>query len=275
MKKRDAQLAAIIVFASVLAIFAMSGGNTQAGEIRQIQDAMRSLRRVNNLQFTYYVTLSDKEESNTLRTELWVNQLTGSWVEEDYTIDSDGTRPVLKRYCDGKSVYNYIDWNGDWSKITNMTKEQLPWLEQLMTIDYGSEDIVKLECETDGEYVTISYTFTPEYLATQTEKMRTLLENEYANYVFETDSGINLPLEQCKQMRIENPKLNYRIDKNGVLAGGSYSLEIIWPEILENEQGEKALGEEQKTHSMIAVEIKGYNQDSILDKIEQLESEIQ
>lgn len=281
MKKKDIQVAVAIIFASVLSIFALTGGNTKRGEVRLIEDSIRNLRRVDNLQLSCSYTVSDKNETITNRIDVWANQLASSWVAEYYTTDIDGTRMYLKRFCDGKKIYTYVDWNGEWSSQPAGQQTEPPCFDSISTIAYTNEDIVDVEKERDEDTLKISYSLSPDYLSSLGEQSFAYLENYYQNaidgtpYVDDKEESVQLVIQQSRQMRLEDTLIVYKIDENEILRSGNMSYIVYQPELVKEESGTMRLGNEMKIRNLISFEIKKMNQTSILDKIEQCESEIQ
>lgn len=277
--KKKIHVAVTIIFTSVLSIFALTGGHTQRGEMRQIEDSMRNLRRTDNMWLSYSYTISDKTETITTRTDVWADQLTSSWVAEYYATDIDGTILYLKRYCDGTDIYTYESWSGEWLKQAAGKELVPPYFNDVTTLEYGSEDITDVETVNEDEMLKISYTLTPEYLASLDEENFKALEKYYKNYNVEniyreTKDNMQLIVEQHKKMRPEDVWIAYRIDGNGVLHNLIYSYNVVRPELITEENGDEKLGEDEKIRNLITFEIKKYNEDSILEKIEQYASEI-
>lgn len=273
MEKEKVQALLLMIFTSGLAIMALSGGNTEQGEMGQIQDAMRSLKRVDNLQYTYVSTFSDSEETVTEQVDVWADQLSGSWVAEYYLIDEDGTLLYQKRFCDGQNVYVYIDWNGAWEQQPGTDSRMAPYLEALTALTYDSmaiTDIQKTERESSME---ISYTFTPEYLEKTGEESLEQLEMMYRGYenagVLQAEDGnAQLNIDRYRQTRQEDMQISYYIDSAGVVCGTMYTVNLIQPEIILDESGVPKLGEDETTQVRMALEVQEYNRDAILDKIE-------
>lgn len=279
MGKKDIHVAVTIIFASVLSIFAMTGGNTERGEIRQIEDSIRNLRRTDNLQFSYTYTISDKNEIVATRTEVWADQLTSRWVAEYYTTDADGTRLYLKRFCDGMDVYTYVDWNGEWVKQGIGQNMDVPCFDNITSIHYRSEDITNVQMKEEGDISKISYTFTPEYLDSIDEKNYAELDAYYRSYddmgySEKSDDEMYMAMEQYRKMSLEDMLIIYKMDGNDVLRSGTYSFTVNRPEIKAEEDGTMSLGNEEKIRNLIVFEIRGYNKDFISDRIEQYASEI-
>lgn len=278
MGKKELHVAVTIIFASMLSIFALTGGNTEPGEIRQIEDSMRNLRRADNLWISYSYTVADKNETVTTRAEVWADLLTSNWAAEYYVTDMDGTRLYLKRFCDGEDIYTHIDWNGEWTKQPAGRNPQVPYLDSVTAINYGENDITDVEIEENEDSLEISYMLTPEYLASIDKKNLASLEAYYPNNAEEnipqTDENLYMALEQNRQMHVSDTMMIYKIDKNDVLRSGTYSYNVLRPELVTGENGETKLGEEEKIRNLIVFEIRKYNDSFILDRIEQFASEI-
>ena len=229
MKKRNAQTAAAILFVSVLSVMAMTGGSMEQGELRELQAAMRNLRRADNLQYTYSSTNSYAEEISIMQADVWADLLAGSWAAEYYTIDADGARLFLREFCDGTTTYTYIDWSGEWLAQADQKDPEAPYLEAITILNYSEEDISDFKCEEEDGIKKISYGFTPEYLM------------------------------RYQQLQIKDMTAMYEIDADGMLRNGSTLIYVTQP----------------SARSLITVQIRHYNADTVLDKIEQYESEVQ
>ena len=114
MVKRKIRALVVMAFGVALAAFSALNGSTQCAELAMLQDAMRELRRTDNLEFSYENTIAGAGVSRGEKTVVWADALSGSWVSEHYITDEDGTRRYLKKFCDGGSVYQYAEWSGEW-----------------------------------------------------------------------------------------------------------------------------------------------------------------
>lgn len=128
-----------------------------------MQDASRNLRRVNNIQYSYTTTLTSSAGTDTERVDVWGNQLTGEWVAEYYVTDEDGTRKILKSFCDGRNLYHYIEWTGDWEKQL-LTDTTMPSLTSVTSLTYGDDDIAEISREQEDGHETVTVSLTEEYL---------------------------------------------------------------------------------------------------------------
>ena len=96
----------------------------------------------------------------------WADMLTGDWISEHYTTDEDGTRLYLKQFCDGRDLYHYIDWSGEWEQILPQQRENtvIPDYEMVTDLGYAWTDVEDLERVTEDGAVEITCSFTQEYL---------------------------------------------------------------------------------------------------------------
>lgn len=318
MEKRNLRVGVVIVFAAILTVLAFMGGNTETAEMAQVQDAMRNLRRVDNLHFSYESKLysvpeSTKEEVmdgseensdqvaleeelleeqemldmeaepkgdviSTQRVEVWSDQLTGAWVAEYYTTDEDGTRPVLKQYCNGNVVYQYVDWNGEWSLRSDLSTE-VPNIESMISLDYDGNDIINTTSSTENDHQKISYMFTSEYLEKKMQGSMDEMEQIFSNYQKSGVSGdelksAELVVEKQRRTRMEDVQIVYTIDSEGVLCNSACTLVLIQPEIISLINGRQLLGEDKAKQLLVEIDIKGYNQAGITNKIQQCQNEL-
>lgn len=279
MEKKTVGTTAVVIFGAILVISALSGNNMERGELAQVQGAMRNLKRVDNLQMTYIYSFSQGEITGTDEVDVWADMLTGSWVSEYYTTDEDGTRLYLKQFCDGREVYNYIEWNGEWAAAQNIDGNDVPKLENITVLTYDGNDILEAESETMDGGQKISYSFTPEYLEGEREKRIAEIETAYSSYqksgVSEEElDSVRLTVEQYKQTRYEDMIVAYTVDANQVLRGMECTATLIMPELLQDENGQTDLGGEQEMEILLRIDVERYNQEGIQNKIEQCRNEI-
>lgn len=277
MEKRKIQTLFMMVFTVALTVTAVLGNATQSEELALLQSAMRELRRVDNLEFSYESMIGTLGTTKSEKINVWADQLTGSWVSEHYTTDEDGTRLYLKRVCDGTQVYHYEDWSGEWILQKN-EKTEVPYLDQVIDLPYGRSDIVNVELIHKGDVQELSYQFTEEYIAEQNAKTQAALEEYYENYQKiqtseEEEKEIEVAVEQYRRTREENIEVTYQMDAAGVMRGLSCFMLLISPEILHDVQGEPILGEEYTSSYQIEINIKRYNQEGVMNKINQCKAE--
>lgn len=279
MEKNKIRATAVIIFGALLTIPMLMGGNAEQGELGRLQEAMRNLKRVNNLQMTYEYSVTQRGITTAEQADIWADMLTGCWVSEYYVTDEDGTRPYMKQFCDARNVYVYDEWTGEWELAEGAVSNAVPNLGIITTLDYRAEDILETETgEEDGQQ-RVTYRFTPAYLERERNERVADVEETYASYqksgaTQETLDAVGITLEQYKQMRYEDVVVIYTMDADQVLQGMEYTAKLIMPEIVTDENGESVLGAEQETKLMLRVNIERYNQDGIANKTEQCMKEI-
>lgn len=278
MEKKKVRAAAITVFGILLAVAAVLGDYTEQSEMAMLQDAMRNLKRVDNLQMAYSYAYAKDDSYGEDSVEVWADMLTGSWVGEYKTMDEDGTRLYLRQFCDGQSVYNYVDWSGEWA-VQAGESTWVPNLESLTALVYRAEDILETRTwEEDGDQ-KISYVFTPEYLQQQHEKRYAHMRESYERYQREGASGeelynVALSVDQYEKSRYEQIVVTYTLDPEQILRSMECTATMVAPELTPDETGRMRLGEERETKLVLRIDVQRYNQGGILNKIAQCRSEL-
>lgn len=278
MEKRKIQILVTMTFAVALITSAMIGGSTQCTELALLQSAMRELRRTDNLEFSYESTIAGAGVAKSEKVVVWADQLSGSWVSEHYTTDEDGTRLYLKRFCNGLQVYDYVGWNGEW-ELQEAESTEIPYLARVIDLPYGSDDIMNIKLQQKVDVQELSYQFTSEYIDAQNQKRQQTLEEYYTNYQMlqTSDEGadkVELAVEQYRQTREENTSVIYRIDSAGVMRGLSCTMTLVSPEVVYDKDGQPMLGKEYESSYEIKIEVSRYNQEGVLNKIEQCANEV-
>ena len=278
MDKRYAQVIVLFLFTSVLAGYALIDVSTKYEELTWIQDASRRLRRTDNIWYTCTMTLTAEAVSFTEQIEVRGNQLTGEWVAEYYTTDEDGTRRILKSFCDGRKRYDYVDWTGEWEEkpFSDIT---MPDFEVPYVLNYGEADIAEVEQRQEGTDTTVTIALTKEYLAGLISEHYDEAQALYEGYRRAETSPLSqgmleLGMERYERMRIENARQIYAADADKVLRSVEYDAAVCVPEVVTDDLGQTALGKEKTILFRHRIEIKGYNEQQILDAIEQCGSEV-
>lgn len=269
VEKKSVQVFTIIFFACMLAVPAIAGGQQKSGELGQIRSAMRSLKRVDNLKLRYENSLSGTEGSDAELMEVWCDQLTGMWLSQKYVVDEDGQRPLLKEFCDGRTVFAYQDWNGTWMETSG--DRSIPGLDRITSLTYGGNDIKNPETVLENGIRKISFTFTDGYLNGLIEAGHKELDDAYQNYLQTGGDEELLELLAVSRERYEKTEyqdllLTYTIDEDGVLRSAACSLMLTQPEILEDQSGVR-LGNEKKMQVQIETRVAGLNDPEIAEKI--------
>ena len=169
MEKRKFRIVVVMVFGVTLLAASVLDGSVSSTELAMLQGAMRELRRTDNLEFSYENILAEKGTSKSEKAVIWADTLSGSWVGEYYITDEDGTRRYLKKFCDGESVYEYVEWSGEWDLLEE-EEDSIPYFSQITDLPYDDDDILDIRLEQQGNLQEISYEFTTEYMEKQNRK---------------------------------------------------------------------------------------------------------
>lgn len=279
MDKRYAQVIVLFLFTSILTGYALIDAGTKYEELAWVQDAGRSLRRADNIRYSYTTTLSADNASSVERVDVWGNQLTGEWMAEYYVMDEDGIRRILKTFCDGKRLYRYVDWTGEWEE-QGMADISMPSFGTMVSLKYKDGDIAEISHSSKGGATVVAVLLTEKYRKALVAEHYDEAQALYEGYRrVETGAGqqenLELGMERYKQVRVESAGNVYEIDAGGVLRRVEYDLIFYVPEIVTEENGQSMLGEEREVSFRHQIEIKGYNEQGILDAIEQCGSEMQ
>lgn len=277
MEKRKFRIVVVMAFGVTLLVSAVLDGSVSSTELAMLQGAMRELRRTDNLEFSYENILSEKGASKSEKAVIWADTLSGSWVGEYYITDEDGTRRYLKKFCDGESVYQYVEWSGEW-ELLEEEDDNIPYFSQITDLPYDDDDILDIRLEQQGNLQEISYEFTTEYMEKQNRRRIQMLEDYYKNYKRlqtsdESQEQIELAAEQYRQTSEEKETVVCHIDPAGVMQDFCSVLTLSVPEIIYDDAGGQTLGAEDESIYETKIKIHRYNQDVVLNKIEQCRRE--
>lgn len=278
MEKKRVRALATAVFGILLAMSVLRGHYTEDSEMAEIQDAMRNLRRADNLQIASGYTYLKNGVEEQDRVDVWADMLTGEWVSESSATDEDGTRLYLKQFCDGQRLYNYAEWSGEWIQQVGGSVDA-PNLESVTVLTYHEDDVCDAVTVEEDGYRKISYTFAPEYLQREHEKRLAEMEKTYAGYEGigageKALRNMEYTVLQYEKSRYEDITVKYAIDENQTLRGLKCTATWVRPALLHTEDGEVYLGEEEKVELELIVEVVRYNQDGTLNKIAQCKNEL-
>lgn len=278
MEKRKFRIVVVMVFGVTLLAASVLDGSVSSTELAMLQGAMRELRRTDNLEFSYENILAEKGTSKSEKAVIWADTLSGSWVGEYYITDEDGTRRYLKKFCDGESVYEYVEWSGEWDLLEE-EEDSIPYFSQITDLPYDDDDILDIRLEQQGNLQEISYEFTTEYMEKQNRRRIQMLEDYYKNYQRlqtsdESQEQIELAAEQYRQTSEEKETVVCHIDPTGVMQDFCSVLTLSVPEIIYDDAGGQTLGAEAESIYETKIKIHRYNQDAVLNKIEQCRREV-
>ena len=249
MEKRKLRILTVVVFAGVLIFGALRENSTGRGELGEIQVAMWNLGKVDNLQLSYEYCWKQNGSAGGETMHAWADMLTGDWISEHYTTDEDGTRLYLKQFCDGRNLYHYIDWSGEWEQILPQQRENtvIPDYEMVTDLGYDGTDVEDLERVTEDGAVEITCSVKTAALSVQ----------------------------QHKQAHYEDMTATYVIDENQILRSIEYQIMLIMPEITQDLSGNKMLGKDRKMQITVTAEVDRYNQGGIANKVQQYKTLVQ
>lgn len=283
MEKKTIRALATIIFGTVLTVSAMTGSHTESEDFSRLQNAMRNLKRVDNLQMTYSYTIEQKGLSTAEQVDVWADMLTGSWVSEHYTTDEDGTRLYLRQYCDGRTVYQYIEWTGEWEAVENVSVaaggNAVPNLDHLTVLDFDDADIASSSNDKSEEEEKIMYTFAPKYLQEEVDRTVAEMERQYLSYQKSDKSEedlrmAELTVEQNKNTVYEEARVAYTINASDVLETMESNATLMMPELTKDETGQMILGDVLEVKISIVADVIIYDQQGILNKIEMCKNEV-
>lgn len=283
MEKKTIRALAVIILGTMLTVSAITGTHTQTEDFSRLQNAMRNLKRVDNLQMTYSYTIEKKGMSTAEQVDVWADMLTGSWVSEHYTTDEDGTRLSLRQYCDGRTVYQYIEWTGEWEAVENVSVtaggNTVPNLDYLTVLDFTQEDITTFCSEKSEEEEKLMYTFSPEHMQDEVKQTVAEMEKQYLSYQKSDKSEedlrmAELTVEQKKHTVYEDATVVYTINASDVLETMESSAVLMMPELTKDAAGQMILGDDLKVTIAITADIVIYDQQAILNKIELCKNEV-
>lgn len=264
-KKQKSEILIVLVFLIVLTGAAVSG----ASDIRslgQVKEALRGIRRVDNLHYVYADIISGQNTSETSRTEVWADQLTGSWRAEYSTIDEDGEWMFLRKYCDGKKIYS----ENQWEDMEEEETLEIPNMDELTMLPYSAKDILEESIEEEKSGRVISYVFTPDYreeiLAENKEELEQMWLYRTGSEAGEANE--NLFLEQYQNTEVSEASVKYWLDKEGVLQKKEMTFMLLRPRIEFTADGKKILGEQETICIMTQAEILEYNAEKVTENLQ-------
>lgn len=228
----------IILFILLLQAAALSGTARESDSFGQVKAAMRAIRRVDNLQYTYESTISYQNGNETSRVEVCSDQLTGSWRAEYFKVDADGAWMFLQQYCNGKEIFHRSGNEDFWTGNGQEENLKAPNLPELVSLDYDSNDILEETVVSEGDLKKISHNFQIDYMMDM--------------------------MKQYQNAKVVDAGVDYWVDRKGVLKKKRFSLALMQPE--KTERNDITEGQEEIRIS-IEVEVTDYNRDRIAAKV--------
>ena len=144
MDKKSVQAVLVTIFSGVLFLESMFAGGVASEETGKVLDAMRGLRRVNNVHYLVTNSYSGNQDIVQQTQEVWADLLDETWMVEYKNTDADGAMTYVKEFCDGVTVNSYQA--GTWSEWNGYsTTTDIPNYQALTNPGYREEDIVSAE----------------------------------------------------------------------------------------------------------------------------------
>lgn len=268
--QRKQKIGIIVTFLFMVSLTCASvAGASDIRFLGQVKEAMRDIRRADNLHYIYTNAVSYKNSSETSRVEVWADLLTDSWRADYSIIDEDGEWLFLRKYCDGKSIYYDNQWDEDWDISEENEELDVPNIEELTILTYNTKDILEESIEYEDGYSVIFHMFTPEYTAELLQENREELEQMWYHSISDGDNPANenLLLKQYQQTKVSDAAVTYWLDKEGVLCKKEMTITLLRPRLEFAADGTKTLGEQEEISIITGVEVLEYNADSMVQNI--------
>lgn len=261
MNKRTVQAIGIAVVTGMLFLQAMVAGGVASEEMGMVMDAMRSLRRADNL---YYELVSFTESEETTQ-KIWVDLLTENWLEELSVHDDDGMVVFWKRFFhDGKEWMN--DGQSGWETVE--ASSSIPGFNIITEFPLRGDDIAETDCFEEEGNQKVTFTVSDAVLEKHKQDFLTLLEaGEREERMQE------ISYQQYADTRYENGSITYCINENGQLTEVFFSLDITQPEILLN-GGKYVLGEETTYQIGYSAKVMSFDEAKTAEKVKKCAEEV-
>ena len=104
MDKKSVQAVLVTIFSGVLFLESMFAGGVASEETGKVLDAMRGLRRVNNVHYLVTNSYSGNQDIVQQTQEVWADLLDETWMVEYKNTDEDGAMTYVKVFCEGVTV---------------------------------------------------------------------------------------------------------------------------------------------------------------------------
>lgn len=262
MNKRAVQAIGITVVTGVLFLQAVVAGGVASEEMGMVMDAMRGLRRSDNI---YYELTSFTKGEETVQ-KIWADLLTEQWVEELFVHDDDGVVVSWKRYFDGEQEW-LSDGQSGWE--TTDSDGSVPGLSTITDFPLGVDDITETKREEKDGCQVLTFTVADELLEKRRQSFIDELETEDAGGSMQEAS-----YQQYVNTRYEHVVISYEIDPQGVLTEIHFSIELTQPQLLLKGGGKYELGEEETYQMGYTVEVVCVNDNASVEKIGECAIEI-
>ena len=264
MDRKSVQAVLVTIFSGVLFLESMFAGGVASEETGKVLDAMRGLRRVNNVHYLVTNSYSGNQDIVQQTQEVWADLLDETWMVEYKNTDADGAMTYVKEFCDGVTVNSYQA--GTWSEWNGYsTTTDIPNYQALTNPGYREEDIVSAEtADLDDGAKQIIFSLSGQQLKEKRDQALDLIEPAGFKEQDDTEQmdKMSVYYEQYQKTGYQNERIVYTINKSGVLTGMEYSFDVKRPKVVIKGGVQKLEGEEQYAMG-VKIEVLSYNQANI------------
>ena len=264
MDKKSVQAVLVTIFSGVLFLESMFAGGVASEETGKVLDAMRGLRRVNNVHYLVTNSYSGNQDIVQQTQEVWADLLDETWMVEYKNTDADGAMTYVKEFCDGVTVNSYQA--GTWSEWNGYsTTTDIPNYQALTNPGYREEDIVSAEtADLDDGAKQIIFSLSGQQLKEKRDQALDLIEPAGFKERDDTEQmdKMSVYYEQYQKTGYQNERIVYTINKSGVLTGMEYSFDVKRPKVVIKGGVQKLEWEEQYAMG-VKIEVLSYNQANI------------
>ena len=276
MDKKTAQAVVLVIFSGVLFLQSFMVGKVADEETGMVLNAMRSLRRVDNLEYRVDMTYMDGQEQTVQTQKMWADLLTGKWAEECSNSDVDGTSIIYRIFCDGKRVF-YADMGDMWYEDDTISTE-IPNFDSLTNLSYATGAVEASQQTNEEGQKQVVFILTDDHLEQQKKVLLdAMVQSDDSVLSGDTQENVNNPMalyyEQYKRTTYENVKVVYTIDANHVLTGMEYTMNATRPKIVTVDHGNQELKGKETFQIGASVQVVEYGTGSVKDKIEEYATE--
>lgn len=262
MNKRAVQAIGVAVVTGMLFLQAMVAGGVASEEMGMVMDAMRKLRRADNVQYEL-VSFTRGEETTQ---KIWVDLLTENWLEELSVQDDDGMVVFWKRFFSGSEEW-MSDGQSGWETVE--TSSSVPGINIITEFPLGVDDIAETEYLEEEECKKIIFTVCDDVLEEHKQDFLALLEAERQDERMQ-----EISYQQYEDTSYKNASIVYSIDVNGQLREVLFSMDVTQPEILLNAGGKYVLGEKETYQMGYSAKVVSVNDMEVVKKIEKCAAEV-
>ena len=264
MNKKAVSAISIAVLAGALFLQAMVAGGVASTEMGMVMDAMRVLLRSDYL----YYELNSINGAEETKEKIWVDMISGSWVEELTVSDDDGVSVSWLRYSDGTEEWWNYGQTG-WEPAESVSRA--PGLSVITDFALGVNAIADTQVieEEDGSKEII-FTLADEMYEKHKEEMLDLLGKEN-----DDEKTQSVTYQQYLDTSLDDASFAYKIDEEGALTEVDFSVDVTQPQILLKGAGTYELGNTTTRQMGYTTEIVSGKRGEVPEKIRQCQAQVE